>query len=162
MECVMTWQCPESEIRMHDGKPFFPNPLILIDFSKDNGPGRFQIDRSCQCVHFGLCTFFWENSFFEPTLAGMLDFLGKCKKQMTALAKSIDVNGRWTFVYWKTNKIMGSGKIDFSSSIIISESGFNGLVLIGTRKLMNLPATSLQDLCWVYVWVSKRSTAYII
>ena len=31
----------DSEIRMHDGNRFFPNPSILIDLSIKDGPGRF-------------------------------------------------------------------------------------------------------------------------
>ena len=51
----------------------FPNPSIFIDLSIEKGPVRFQIDRSCQCGHFGLCTS-WETSFFLSKLAGGVGF----------------------------------------------------------------------------------------
>ena len=67
-------QNTDSEIRMHDGKLFFPNPSILIDCSSNNGPGAIEIDRSWHCGHFGVCIFS-ENPCVFSELAGMLYFL---------------------------------------------------------------------------------------
>ena len=49
----------------------FPNPSIFIYCSIKNGPGRFQIDRSCQGGNFGLCIF-GETSLLFSKNAGML------------------------------------------------------------------------------------------
>ena len=57
---------------------FFPDPSILIDCSIKNGPTTIGIDRSCQCGHFGLCTFLrkcicftktcWDVGFFDVSM----------------------------------------------------------------------------------------------
>ena len=50
-----------------------PNPSIFIDVSIQIGATPFKIDTSCQCGHFGSCSFS-EKQCFVLKLAGMLDF----------------------------------------------------------------------------------------
>ena len=53
---------------------FWPNPLIWIDFSIEIGQTTFEMDRSCQRGHFGLCIFLNE-WIFCPNTCWDVDFL---------------------------------------------------------------------------------------
>ena len=65
-----------SEIRMHDGKPIFPNPSILNDFPIQNGQTSIGIDRSWHCGYFGLYVCLRKSIFRIKTCwnVGFLDF----------------------------------------------------------------------------------------
>ena len=54
---------------------FLPDPLILIDFRMEMGPTTFQIDRSCECNHFGLCTFWEKKQIIRPNTRRNVDLL---------------------------------------------------------------------------------------
>ena len=65
----------DSEIRMDDEKPICSRFLEINGFLMKMGRGRFQIDRTWHCGHFGLCFFVSGNPFVFSKLAGIFDFL---------------------------------------------------------------------------------------
>ena len=86
----------ESEIRMHDGKPIFPNPSILIYFSMKNGQTSIGIDRFCRCGHFGLCLFLRKYIFRTKTCwdVGFVYFSMICFKNGCKVLSIRGMNGK--------------------------------------------------------------------